>query len=210
MCFVFRRYLGFTLIELLIVVAIIAILAAIAVPNFLEAQVRSKVSRSKTDMRSTAVALESYRIEFSHYPIERASLVNQLGLALPMPYEGLCVLTTPIAYMTSIPLNSFKTRTSAGVTANATGSPADHYAYVGDIYINTATAGSARLMSRPQRAQWALVSDGPEGKNSWGVQFAWGYEELHSWPALGAMTAGCLYDPTNGTVSDGDIVRTGP
>ncbi|MCL5269747.1 MAG: prepilin-type N-terminal cleavage/methylation domain-containing protein, partial [bacterium] len=36
---------AFTLIELLIVVAIIAILAAIAVPNFLEAQVRAKVSR---------------------------------------------------------------------------------------------------------------------------------------------------------------------
>jgi prepilin-type N-terminal cleavage/methylation domain-containing protein len=51
---------AFTLIELLIVVAIIAILAAIAVPNFLEAQVRAKVSRAKADIRSLATALESY------------------------------------------------------------------------------------------------------------------------------------------------------
>jgi prepilin-type N-terminal cleavage/methylation domain-containing protein len=54
---------GFTLIELLIVVAIIAILAAIAVPNFLEAQTRSKVSRVKTDMRSLATAIEAYAVD---------------------------------------------------------------------------------------------------------------------------------------------------
>ena len=51
---------AFTLIELLIVVAIIAILAAIAVPNFLEAQTRSKVSRTKADMRAMATALDHY------------------------------------------------------------------------------------------------------------------------------------------------------
>ena len=59
---------AFTLIELLIVVAIIAILAAIAVPNFLEAQVRSKVSRTKADMRSLATAIEAYAVDNTVYP----------------------------------------------------------------------------------------------------------------------------------------------
>ena len=54
---------GFTLIELLIVVAIIAMLAAIAVPNFLEAQARAKVARAKADLRTIATALESYSVD---------------------------------------------------------------------------------------------------------------------------------------------------
>ena len=58
---------AFTLIELLIVVAIIAILAAIAVPNFLEAQVRAKVGRSVSDMRTMVTGLESYAVDHNGY-----------------------------------------------------------------------------------------------------------------------------------------------
>ena len=59
---------GFTLIELLIVVAIIGILAAIAVPNFMNAQIRAKVAKVEGDFRSLATALESYRLDRNGYP----------------------------------------------------------------------------------------------------------------------------------------------
>ncbi|MBM3333640.1 prepilin-type N-terminal cleavage/methylation domain-containing protein, partial [Candidatus Sumerlaeota bacterium] len=60
---------GFTLIELLIVVAIIAILAAIAVPNFLEAQIRAKVVRIKTDFRNLLLAMSAYHVDWNSYPL---------------------------------------------------------------------------------------------------------------------------------------------
>ena len=59
---------AFTLIELLIVVAIIAILALIAVPNFLEAQTRAKVARAKNDLRTIDVALTAYHVDHNTYP----------------------------------------------------------------------------------------------------------------------------------------------
>ncbi len=109
---------GFTLIELLIVVAIIAILAAIAVPNFLEAQTRAKISRVKAELRTMGTAIETYTIDHNKQPLDYA--VTKFGdPPIPGVTNGSVVsgilhpgcrlpdgsiragLSTPIAYITN-------------------------------------------------------------------------------------------------------------
>ncbi|MFQ5835239.1 MAG: prepilin-type N-terminal cleavage/methylation domain-containing protein, partial [bacterium] len=59
---------GFTVIELLIAIAIISIIAVIAVPNLMSANIRAKVSGAKADMGSIAIALEDYKVDYREYP----------------------------------------------------------------------------------------------------------------------------------------------
>lgn len=108
------RFQGFTLIELLIVVAIIGILAAIAVPNFLNAQVRAKISACYSDMRALGSAIEMYRIDNAGhppYPVLPEGSANWLYRQRR--------LSTPVAYIATIPNDPFFIR--FGVNTNVSG-----------------------------------------------------------------------------------------
>jgi len=189
---------AFTLIELLIVVAIIAILAAIAVPNFLEAQVRAKVSRAKTEMRTLDVAITAYHVDHGDYIPWRPTLI---GPQNPFSWR-FHRLTTPVAYITTIPKDPFavlvepgQTRTLGGVTSLIY----DTYDYANFI---PEVFDSADLRGH----WWRLNSFGPDLINTWaGGRTGWvGYSPDFS------LFPNYIYDPTNGSVSLGDILRVGP
>lgn len=191
---------GFTLIELLIVVAIIAILAAIAVPNFLEAQTRSKISRTKADMRSLATGIEAYCVDNNRYPYGSPG-------SIPVPRYGLSLLSTPIAYITNpllkdvfVPNGATKMRTGSGSEFDMT--PNDYgikYSLRGRNTSNQTDAGVSGLVAGQQGRWWILDSYGPDVD-------ADGY----STPIVNndvPATCNALYDASNGTISSGEILR---
>lgn len=77
---------AFTLIELLIVVAIIGILAAIAVPNFLNARIRAKIAGTQSDLRTFVNAMQQYHMDNNSYHLHSGGPLQQRPLTTPVPY----------------------------------------------------------------------------------------------------------------------------
>jgi general secretion pathway protein G len=71
-----RKNRGFTLIELLIVVAIIGIIAAIAIPNLLNAINRGRQKRTMADIRTIGTAIEAYAVDNSTYPVVTTGAID--------------------------------------------------------------------------------------------------------------------------------------
>lgn len=210
---------AFTLIELLMVVATIAILAAIAVPNFLEAQVRSKVSRTKSDLAAMEMGVRSYFADHNQYPANRASVRSFLLDAATttaaiekqpvdpenvppelLPYErintqnlrmpqvavsgyDLYVLTTPVAYLGTLEPDPF---------ADMRGLPYAYLDYSG-IWDEAAEAGYELCRDR----RYLLLSYGPNTDL---------VDPDFRNPVHGPWIR---YEPTNGTVSVGNLLSFG-
>jgi Tfp pilus assembly protein PilE len=170
------------LIELLIVVAIIAILAAIAIPNFLAAQIRSKVSRVRAELRTVATALECYYVDYNVYPyntgyLPRPNYANESNSIISD------ALTTPIAYLTSV---SFKDPfVQPGTTPDEA-----YYTYQNiDQYLTQISPSSLYWpVARQIYGPWRMCSIGPDCT----------FSTAASPPTI-------QYDPSNGTVSMGNI-----
>lgn len=223
---------AFTLIELLIVVAIIAILAAIAVPNFLEAQVRSKVSRVKSDLRTQATAIEAYAVDWNHLPRDNDSDLDRETAMSSVPFNekanGSVQLTTPVAYMTSILTDPF---TAGGAVTNNGGVALGYRIGSGDWSYGVNGGAIAQGAEAPSDSQdsgaciqkhdgwggqvkaYVTLSPGPDQARARCAYkcFPWNpyKHSLTSDQKANQPNFYLDYDPTNGTVSAGDIYRFG-
>lgn len=212
---------GFTLIELLIVVAIIAILAAIAVPNFLEAQTRAKVSRAKADLRSLATGLEVFYVDNNMFPrCNNWGYAGRLKEHPAVPENWVLEsLSTPIAYLTSgflpDPFNPTVKRNQHSV-GNPMGNPHTAASVVNNLelaryckYVSiTAAPGSNEfaLYTQPNRGKAKAYITYTAGPMRWFPGLDPILDPSTSTPEL---VSAQFYDPTNGTVSYGYIFRVG-
>ncbi len=186
-----RKNAAFTLIELLIVVAIIGILAAIAVPNFLNAQTRARIARVQSDQRSVVVAADSYRLDQNAYPYPKS-----MSRHVSEVYE----LTTPVAYLSSVsladPFNDEKMveQTGMNYTSYIYGN------YRGEWGTWWAGANGAELSQMPEGL--SINSPGPDHSFSQAMH-------IPLQRRLNKPVTGIIYNPSNGMYSSGDIIRYG-
>lgn len=189
------RKKAFTLIELLIVVAIIGILAAIAVPNFMNAQVRAKVARIQSDFKALATALEMYKMDNGQY-ISRYHNISWPGRFYP--------LTSPVSYVSKgqwpDPFAPKGYVTPDGDPINyvyeSHGWPEAPIAYLTNKLNNSP---HEFLHGKEKQYQWALISAGPDADLN-----------ADSGSRNPPSDTFFLYDASNGTKSVGDIIRFGP
>ncbi len=178
---------AFTLVELLVVVAIISILALIVLPNFLNAQIKAKVARSQSDIRSITNAIMAYRVDFNNIPnIDYGT--GTTVMIKPKHLSLLNSLTTPVSYIAAGSVNSPFSEYNGYWYYNwqyfvdVTGSPPTWY------WNNLAT---------PEKTLWMVDTIGPNSTD-------------FPWVEVGDRQIMWMeYNPTNGIGSSGIIQKHG-
>lgn len=202
---------GFTLIELLIVVAIIAILAAIAVPNFLEAQTRAKVARVVSDQRSMAVAIEAYTVDNRKPPREYSTDAPPVGYSdYDFSTNGSGVggivatsLSTPIAYMTNAWLQDAFVEKGSAIAKDEQVFSYHNQLVRRDVAGKRLYGSSNETLAKELHVNfygaWRIISIGPD--RTYFNTFAGNSRPFE-------LSENLLYDASNGTISLGNVIRS--
>ncbi len=188
-----RHNLAFTLIELLIVVAIIGILAAIAVPNFLNAMTRAKISRVQGDFKAMGTAIEMYILDHNGPPWDSPCPSGDHGWA-----SCYTRLTTPVAYMNTVLADVFQVEdiTRPGsyyIGGNTNGKISYDYGTLYNASGGNPSNPPPRWSDYFGRSLWKIGSAGPD-------------KALTNVP--GREFRSPPYRASNGLVSKGDIYYT--
>lgn len=198
---------AFTLIELLIVVAIIGILAAIAVPNFLNAQIRSKIARAEADLASVGTAIEMYRLDSNSYPpdwqdqnlpdvgkrpIDGRFKFSNVNLAIiSHHYE----LTSPIAYISTLPRDTFESTVNKMNMLPPEWIYSYWYLRCGPVPPRSRYEFQVFNGRTYESLSWVLFGRGPDGERQADV------------PGVSAQDWLLGYASSNGLISRGDLYR---
>jgi len=117
---------GFTLIELMVVIAIIIILAAIAIPNYINMTKRAQQSKATSDAAVIATALEVYHTDYNEYPASLTfdpATTNTTGLLVMGDDTSSVYDTTKVAYLTSAIVTQIAKNNTTVIYALVTGTP---------------------------------------------------------------------------------------
>ncbi len=227
---------GFTLIELLIVIAIILILIAIALPNFLEARIRAQVTSAKGELRSLQNAVTSYCVDRKIPPADGFERSGFWGLPLDPRYGNAAIegdltiwaqITTPVKYVTNLPRDEFMAA-DKGFNTDPRYPANNVYRYYSRGWRCLAAGNSFVTGSSKGKSYACNVAPAARGRYTPSpfdpdVAYAGSYimlspgpDRFHNageWamyrPLLSYGGGEFTYSPTNGTVSSGDISAYG-